>query len=64
MASKISKSVMSDVSRSLERLATKHGGDILWCAVNRLANQRRDRMKLKREIARTRAELADLESQR
>ena len=64
MASKISKSVMSDVSRSLERLATKHGGDILWRAVNRLANQRRERVKLKREIANRRAELEALESRR
>ncbi len=64
MASKISKSVMSDVSRSLERLATKHGGDILWRAVNRLANQRRERVKLKREIAKRRVELEALESRR
>ncbi|KKL62316.1 hypothetical protein LCGC14_2186420 [marine sediment metagenome] len=64
MASKISKSVMSDVSRSLERLATKHGGDILWRAVNRLANQRRERMKLKREIAKRRVELEALERRR
>ncbi len=64
MASKISKSVISDVSRSLERLATKHGGDTLWRAVNRLANQRRERMKLKREIARRRMELEALERRR
>ena len=64
MAVKISKSVMSDVSRSLERLATKHGGDILWCTVNRLYNQRRDRVKLKREIARKRMELEALERRR
>ena len=64
MASKISKSVMSDVSRSLERLATKHGGDILWRAVNRLANQRRERVKLKREIAKRRVELEALERRR
>lgn len=64
MATKISKAVLNDVARSLGRLATKHGGDVLWACVNRLANQRRDRVKLKREIATKRAELEALESQR
>ncbi len=64
MPTKINQSVMSDVSRTLERLATKHGGDVLWRAVNRLLGQRRKRNKLNREIAARRAELADLESRK
>ena len=64
MPTKISKSVLNDVARSLERLATKHGGDVLWACVNRLLNQRRSRNKLSREIASRRLELADLEKRR
>lgn len=64
MATKIDQSVMKDVSRTLERLATKHGGDVLWRAVNRLATQRRERNKLRREIDTRRAELTELESRR
>ena len=63
MATKISKAVMNDVSRTLERLATKHGGELLWRAVGRLLNQRRDRNRLRREIATSRAQLAELEGQ-
>ncbi len=64
MPTKISKSVLNDVSRTLERLATKHGGGILWACVNRLANQRRNRNKLNREIASRKIELAELEGRR
>lgn len=58
---KIAKSIVNDVARALERLASKHGDDVLWACVNRLGNQRRERNKLSRQIENSRTELAKLE---
>lgn len=56
----IDKTVIAHVVRNLDRLETQHG-PIIWNVVSRLLTQRRNRIKIQREIATAREQLAELE---